>query len=248
MLTLRYVHGFKLRQVTGFMESIFKLAGIEIDVPYYTTLSRRGKNLKVILNKKEKAIIKMIIDSTGLKVFGEGEWKVRKHGWNYRRTWVKVHIGIDESGEIRAVTVTKNDVHDNTQTKKLLKQEDSEITDIYGDGAYDCNSIYTYCDKQGIPNVHISPRDNARLLARNHSERNRTLQRVKEIGKDEWKQESGYHKRSLVENTMFRFKTQFSEHLYSRNEKNQITEVLLKCNILNMFHSFNMCESYKVSV
>lgn len=248
MLMIKNAYGLKLRQVTGFMKSVFKLAHLSIEVPDYTTLSRRSKKLKVKLNKISKEFTAMIIDSTGLKLFGEGEWKVRKHGYNYRRTWRKMHIAIDTDGEIRAVKDSHSDNHDITEYKNLLDQEESNITDFYGDGAYDSNNVYDECEKRGISTIHIPPRENAGIFTKNNAVRSEHIKRIRSIGRKEWKQETGYHKRSLVENTMYRFKTQFGTHLHARSKENQHVEIVLKCNILNMFHSFGMPQSYKVKV
>lgn len=248
MLMIKNAYGLQLRQVTGFMKSVFKLAGISIEIPDYTTLSRRSKKLKVTLNKTAKEFTAMIIDSTGLKLFGEGEWKVRKHGYSYRRTWRKMHIAIDTDGEIRAVADSHSDNHDITEYKNLLNQEEVPITALYGDGAYDSNNVYDECEKRSIENVYIPPRENARIFEHNHNKRNEAIKRIRIIGRKEWKQESGYHKRSLIENTMYRFKTQFGTNLHARSKENQQVEIVLKCNILNMFHSFGMPQSYKVKV
>ena len=131
ILTLKFLYRLPLRNVIGFMESIFLLNNININkisIPDYSTLSRRAKKIKVKLNKNlNKDNIYLIVDSTGLKVFGEGEWKVRKHGYNYRRTWRKLHIAIDKNFEVRAVSLTNNDIHDSYVVDEILKQEGSKI-------------------------------------------------------------------------------------------------------------------------
>ena len=122
MLTIKAVYGLPLRATTGFVQSIFELLGIPLSVPDYSTLSRRAENVSVPLRKTHKETTDLILDSTGAKVFGEGEWKVRKHGWSKRRTWKKLHVGMSSDGEIRGVVVTDNNVHDSSVVEEILQQ------------------------------------------------------------------------------------------------------------------------------
>jgi hypothetical protein len=142
MLAMQAVYGLPLRATSGFVSSVFDLLGIVLPVPDYTTLSRRARHLRVVLRRTSKQATDFILDSTGAKVYGEGEWKVRQHGTCTRRTWKKLHIGSDSDGEIRAVVVTDNDTHDSTVIDDALNQETARITDFYGDGAYDTFGVY----------------------------------------------------------------------------------------------------------
>jgi len=124
----------KLRQTEGLVRSIFNLMNIDLDVPDHTTIGRRGGSIEVKLPKDTKENITVIVDSSGLKVYGEGEWKVRKHGYSKRRTWRKFHLGIDpQDGEIRAVEVTENNVSDSEVAPALLDQEEVDIEAFAGD-------------------------------------------------------------------------------------------------------------------
>jgi hypothetical protein len=240
MLTMKAVYQLPLRAIVGFVRSVFESSGIDLEVPDYTTLSRRAQKLCIRLQKKLKIITDIIVDSTGVKVYGEGEWKVRKHGWNYRRTWKKVHIGIDSNGEIRALEVTHSDAHDMIPIKQLLSQEQSQVTDFYGDGAYDSSHLYSYLEERGVIGYHIPPQHNARITQSSHHQRNQHIEEIRKTNRDIWKQDTGYHRRSLVETTMFRFKTLFGERLSFRTENSQKNEITTKCNILNTFH--HLCE------
>ena len=118
MLTVREVFHLTNRGVEGFMRSLFEMMKINLPVPDHSTLSKRGKDLKVKLPKKASQSLNIVMDSTGLKIYGEGEWKVRQHGVSKRRTWRKLHIGANpEDGEIQAVLLTENSVSDDATWK-----------------------------------------------------------------------------------------------------------------------------------
>ena len=126
MLTMRVLFGWPLRQTQGFIQSLLALMGLALAVPDYSTLSRRQGHLAVVLPKKQTASpaspMHLVVDSTGLKVYGEGEWKVRQHGWSKRRTWRKLHVGVNEAtGEVVAQTLTSHRIDDASQVAPLLQ-------------------------------------------------------------------------------------------------------------------------------
>lgn len=137
MATLQEISHLGLRQTQGLMESIGHLLHLEVAIPDYSTLSRRRATLEIVLPRaRSTEALHVVVDSTGVKVFGEGEWKVRQHGYTYRRTWRKVHVGVDEaSGEIVAVVVTTTNYHDSQLLPDLLEQVDETIAQVSGDGA-----------------------------------------------------------------------------------------------------------------
>jgi len=137
-LTIGALFNFPLRQTQGCVASLFSMMNVPYDIPSYVTLSRRGEKLTTTIKTKKKEAIILAIDSTGLKVFGEGEWKVRKHGYAKRRTWKKFHVGIDHDGEIRTFTMTDSHIHDTTQTENLLCEN---MTGFLGDGNDHVNEI-----------------------------------------------------------------------------------------------------------
>jgi IS5 family transposase len=222
-------------------------------VPDYTTLCRRRKTTHVVVPKQKKKTISLILDSTGLKIYGEGEWKVRKHGVGYRRTWRKVHIGIDTDGEIRALSVTHSDVHDCTQVDTILDQvSDDTVTDFYGDGAYDTTPIYMFLDAHDIHTVHIPPRKDAKIrqhgnLKRPPLPRDENLRQIRRTSRKRWKHDSGYHTRSLGETVMYRFKTIFGDTLSTRTEQSHTNDVYLKAKILNTFTYMGMPDGVMVA-
>jgi IS5 family transposase len=252
MLTIKAVYGLPLRATVGFVQSLFDLLGIPLSVPDYTTISRRSEHLNILLQKTSKETTDLILDSTGAKVFGEGEWKVRKHGWSKRRTWKKLHIGIDSDGEIRGVVMTDNNIHDSLVVDDILNQEKARITDFYGDGAFDTWETYHSLLAWGVTGFHIPPRTGA--VIHMHANNNRipyprdeNLRAIRKTTRKQWKKTSGYHTRSLVENLMFRYKTIFGDHMSFRDVNRQRSEVMTKCNILNTFHFLGVPESCVVT-
>ena len=142
-LTVKEVFHLTNRGVEGFVRSLFQMLKVNLPVPDHSTLSKRGKDLKVKLPKKTNQSLNIVMDSTGLKIYGEGEWKVRMHGVSKRRTWRKLHVGANpEGGEIQAVLLTENNVSDDQAVEKLLDQIEQTIIDFAADGAYDKRKVY----------------------------------------------------------------------------------------------------------
>ncbi|MEZ5044998.1 MAG: IS5 family transposase [Saprospiraceae bacterium] len=142
LLELKAVFRLGYRQLQGFTNSLLRLLRLDLSAPSYSQICRRAQQLDVdIKAAKSTGPMYIVFDSTGLKVFGEGEWKVRKHGYNKRRTWRKLHLGVDEStGFIHAQVLTKNGEGDgdSQQFADLLEQVQSPVDRVSGDGAYDC--------------------------------------------------------------------------------------------------------------
>lgn len=159
-LTLKSLFNLPLRQVTGLVASLIKLAGLDWPVPDYTTLCRRQKTLKVELGgRPSSGGLCLLVDSTGIKMTGEGEWKMRKHGASYRRQWRKVHLGIDAATlDIRAIEVTTNDIGDAPALPDLLAQipQDEHILGVGGDGAYDTRACHAAIAERGADAVSRS--------------------------------------------------------------------------------------------
>jgi hypothetical protein len=249
---LGIVFNQRLRQTEGLVESLFKILELDLSVPDYTTLSRRGSGLNIVLSKRKKETVDLVLDSSGLKIFGEGEWKIKKHGKSKRRTWRKVHIAITPDGEIRAVKTTKNNITDARATKYLLDQEESRINSLTGDGGYDKQSVYDLCQKLGIANVRIPPQKNAKIWQHGNSNspphpRDENLRKIRQVTRKCWKEQSGYHIRSLVETAMHRNKIIFGGKLYARCLERQITEVMLRCDALNRMLTLGMPTSYAIA-
>jgi len=251
-ITLRFGQVFsqKLRQTVGLVKSLFEIMSIDKDVPSCSTLSRRSDSIYVDLSKSnnnEKIIL--IADSSGLKVYGEGEWKVRKHGYSKRRTWRKMHLIVTPDGEIRQAELTDNNISDDAAAIELLNQEDADIESFAGDGAYDTRKMYEKCKEKNIEHVLIPPQKNAKIWQHGNSKspphkRDENLRQIRKTTRKKWKEESGYHIRSLSETAMFRFKTVFGDKLNARNFKRQRTEFMIKVSILNKMTRMGMPDSY----
>jgi len=248
LLMLKVVFKLGYRQTQGFANSLLKLMGLsELTIPSYTQICRRAAALDVVpcLLPKSGPIV-IAIDSTGLKVYGEGEWKVRKHGYSKRRTWRKLHLGVDpKTGLIHCHTLTLNNVDDGSQLEEMLDQVETEVTDVCLDGAYDHGGCWDDLINRNI-NPIIPPRDNAIVWYLEEPgdypeyPRNIAIDRIGEIGKKEWKKEVGYHRRSLSESAMFRYKTIHTNKLYSRQFMSQKTENDIKIKALNIMTAQGM--------
>lgn len=253
MLTLKTVYSLALRSTQGLMESIVKLLGVELPVPDYTTLCRRMSGLEIILPRKSKnEPIHIVVDSTGLKVYGEGEWKVRQHGYTKRRTWRKLHLAVDESGgQIEAVVVTTNGISDGEMLEQLLEQVRGEIKQISGDGGYDRRDCYKVISKKEAV-AAIPPRRGARIRIHGNSTKQRlardeNIRRIRQVGRKRWKQEAGYHRRSLAETAIYRVKTIFGDRLSARGLESQVREMFIKCGALNRMTQLGMPDTYVVA-
>ena len=254
MLTVKEVFHLTNRGVEGFVRSILRMMRINLPVPDHTTLSKRGKDLKVNLPKKANQKLNIVMDSTGLKIYGEGEWKVRQHGVSKRRTWRKLHIGANpEDGEIQAVILTENRVSDDAAVAVLLKQIEQELDEFAADGAYDKRKVYDGLNAHS-PNVKIliPPRKNARIWKHGNTKaerlkRDENLRSIRKHGRKAWKENSGYHVRSLSETAMFRLKTIFGDELSARLLETQTTQAVVRCAALNKMTHLGMPQSYKVA-
>jgi len=249
LLTLKYVMKLPYRATQGFAQSLFELMGIELAVPHYSVICKRAKTLEIKLPKSNKSVRHIVMDSTGLKVYGEGEWKVRKHGPSKRRTWRKLHLSVDpETQEIVAEMLTSNRIDDAAAGVEMLQEIDEPIDTVAGDGGYDKRKFYDECQAQKIPHVVVPPQRNAKIWQHGNSKepphpRDENLRYIRQHGRKQWKQDTGYHQRSLAETAMYRFKTIFGAELNARSDERQQTEAALKCAILNRFTAIGMPQS-----
>jgi hypothetical protein len=255
MLMFKEIFHLTNRGVEGFVRSLFELMKINLSVPDHTTLSERGKHLEIELPRQAQGPMQIVMDSTGLKVYGEGEWKVRKHGWNKRRTWCKLHLMIDPiSGEIQAVDLTGANGHDSKSVGPMLAQLEPsvEIETIAGDGGYDTWEVYDVIKVRGpTTKIMIPPQKNAKIKQHGNCKapplpRDETLRAIRKSSRKNWKNESGYHQRSLAETAMFRFKTIFDDQLSTRSLEAQTVQVRIRCKALNRMTRLGMPQSYKV--
>ncbi len=240
LLTLKAVFDLPYRMVEGLAGSIIQLMGLPLSIPDHTLLSRRAKTLTVAIPRRSRrGPIDVVVDATGLKVRGEGEWKVRRHGSGKRRTWRKVHLAVDaDVKDVLAVEVTTEQWTDSQVLVGLLEQMDDPIGHVRGDGAYDTHETYTAAGARGAA-VTIPPRTNAVPWAPDHP-RTQALAAIAADGLPAWKQAVGYHRRSLAENAMYRFKQLFGGCLASRLFETQVTEVHVRVAALNVMTYLGM--------
>jgi len=253
LLMVKAVYHLTLRATEGFAQSLGHLLKIDVPVPDYTTVCRRAKTLAVALPTTATGPIHAVLDSTGLKIYGEGEWKVRQHGYSKRRTWRKLHVSVDEAtGEIQAEELTEASTDDAEMVGPLLEQTPAEVEQLSADGAYDKEKVYTAAQTHGVSTLTIPPRRDAHIwqhgnCAATPHPRDVNLRRIREVGRHQWKAESRYHRRSLAETTMFRFKTLFGDQLSARELARQKTEARIKCAALNRMTRLGMPESYRLA-
>lgn len=239
-LSIKCLFGLALRQSLGLVESLLRLACLDWKVPDFSTVCRRQKILRVQLPYQSSATaLDLLVDSTGIKFLGEGEWKRKKHGAEYRRQWRKVHLGIDaHTLEIRAIEVTDNSVGDAPMLPELLGQipADEAVASVSGDGAYDTKACHAAIAQRGAQAV-IPPRKNARpwrttlVVA---TSRNAALNACHRLGRAIWKKWSGYQRRSLVETKMHCFK-RLGERVMARTFERQVVELHVRVALLNRF-------------
>ena len=246
-LTLREVSHLPLRSTQGLVRSLLRLLGSDSPAPHYSTLSRRAAALDVKLERLSKGPLHLAVDSTGVKPYGEGEWKVRLHGADKRRAWRKLHLLIDHTThEALACSMTEQYVLDRGELPRLLDAVEGEVAEVLGDGAYDVQDCYRAIRERGARSV-IPPKRRARVRGGPElRDRDAAVLRGREVGRDTWKKEAGYHRRSLAETAMMRPKTIFSDRLKAREWSRQETELRLRCAAMNRMTSLGMPQSYAV--
>jgi hypothetical protein len=232
------------------LASLVALAGTNVPVPDYSTLSRRRKTMRLLLWRPAVSEpLHLVVDGTGLKVYGDGEWKVRQYGPSKRRTWRKVHLAVDEkSGMIRAAATTSNSISEGDMLPYLLDQVEQVITQVSADGGYDRRTCYAAI-AQRRAKAAIPPRRGAKIWQHGNSKaeplaRDENVRRIRRVGRAKWKRESGYHRRSLAETAIFRLKVLFGGTLRSRGAEAQNMETLLRLDALNTMTALGMPQSY----
>ena len=239
-LTLRAVFRLALRQTEGLIGSIIALLGLDLAVPDHTTMSRRAETLQVPRPRPRHngRPMHLLVDSTGLKLCGAGEWLHEKHGTKVRRALRTLHIGTDaDTGHIVAATLTSSDTSDASQVSPLLDQVPGPVASFTADGAYDWDSVYddvTARHPEAV--VVVPPRANAVPSSTAETaltQRDRHLRSIKDRGRMGWQATSGYNWRALVEADVSRFKRVIGDALRSRTDRRRATEVAIAVGVLN---------------
>ena len=252
-LTLRVVYRLPLRQTEGFLDSLLRMMGLDLKAPDHTTLSRRNQIVELpALTRAHDGPIHLIVDSTGLKILGSGDWNVHKYkASKKRRDWWKLHIGVDEEGFIVAAELTTSSGDDASALPNLLDQIEIPIRRFTADGAYDHRSIYERVGAAGTEDVVIviPPRRCAVSTGPTEgpwAQREAALESIRKVGRREWQKESGYRQQARVENGFFRYKLVLGGGLKARNSKAQRREATISCYILNRMGELGKPRSYAV--
>ncbi|EGQ9836448.1 IS5 family transposase [Vibrio cholerae] len=247
-LMMKRIFSMPLRTLQGFIDSVFLLAHVPLQCPHYTCISRRAKQVEVSFKPQTSGVVRhLAIDATGLKVYGEGEWKVKKHGTDgKRRVWRKLHLAVDtNTHEIIAAELSLSNVTDAEVLPNLLKQTRRKIVEISGDGAYDTKACYEAIRiKRAV--ALIPPRDGAAFWERGHP-RNLGVACQKLYGSNKhWKQRYGYHKRSLSETAMYRVKQLLGGKLSLRDYNAQVGETYAMIKALNKLTGLGMPKTCRI--
>ena len=246
LLTLRELFRLPYRQTEGLGRALVKLMDVEVAIPDFTSLAKRAAKLNVSLDlAPTTGPIDVVVDSTGLKVYGAGEWRSDAYRTPKRRTWRKLHLSINAATqEIVAEALTSRACDDADLVPALLAQIEPPVSKLLGDGAYDQWKLYDGLAQAEIEPV-IPPRKGASIRRHGNSAqprlpRDEAIRGIRRHGRKGWKRESGYHRRSLVETSMSRLKQAFGPRLKNKGFENQRTEARLRCKLLNRFTQLGM--------
>jgi len=232
-LVVKGVFNLSLRALEGFTNSVFQLMDVPLTSPSYSCISKRAKTVEIKYRAKSRGpVAHVVIDSTGLKVYGEGEWKTRKHGKEKRRTWRKLHLAVDSNThEIVSAEVTLVNVADNEVLPTLLNPLRRRIAQLSADGAYDTKACHKLLQRKDCKPT-IPPRSNAGYWEDGHP-RNEAVKALKTGQLAQWKQDNDYHQRSLSETAMYRYKQLVSPKLSLRDYNAQVGEALAGVKAIN---------------
>src|SRR3954469_22198375 len=250
---LRLAFGRPWRQTEGLLGSLATLLGLSIGVPDHTTFSRRSPGLSLapsLAQAQRTGPVHVVIDSTGLKVYGAGEWRIETHGERGKRTWCKLHLAVDPStGEILASELTRHA----SQVGPLLEQIPGPLASVIADGAYDGEPVYrAVAERQPDPPVAvvIPPRLTAvpsPAAGSTPRQRDQHIQTIQDKGRLGWQTAVGYGRRSLGETAMFRYKAVIGRGLRARTLPAQKTEARVGCSVLNRMTRLGMPLSQRIA-
>ncbi len=246
-LHLRLLLHLPWRQTEGLLRSLMALSGLDLEVPDHTTLSRRSRYLSTDLRRRPTlGSIHLIVDASGLKVFGQGEWAAAKYGCRCMG-WRKLHLAVDQQGRIVAAELTDNDVADASVFPSLLSRTDGKVARITADGAYDRRDVYKAASSRGAY-VVIPPQRSAVISGDPILQmRDRHIRRIARVGRSQWRREKKQHRQARAENAFYRYKRIIGPGLRSRSSMAQRVEVTAACNLLNWMRELGTPRSQKVA-
>jgi len=247
-ILIRQVFNLPLRQTEGFMTSIARLMAAAIAIPDFSCISKRSVDLPAILltsGLKPGSVV--IVDSTGLKVYGKDEWHQEKHSVPARRTWRKLHLAIDEHHQVLACELTTPEVGDPTAVVDLLAQIATSFDAFIGDGAYDGEPVsQAVLSRQPDAKIIIPPHKTAVRSEAGDTQRDQHIKDIAEKGRITWQRETSYNLRSHVELAMQRYKRIFGNAMKARALPQQKTEARISASALNRMTNLGMPISVKV--
>ncbi|HHL2184321.1 TPA: IS5 family transposase, partial [Escherichia coli] len=249
VLVIKRVFRLTLRAVQGFIDSIFALMNVPLRCPDYTSVSKRAKSVNVSFKTSTRGeIAHLVIDSTGLKVFGEGEWKVRKHGKERRRIWRKLHLAVDSNThEVVCADLSLNNVTDSEAFPGLIRQTHRKIRAAAADGAYDTRLCHDELRRKKISAL-IPPRKGAGYWPGEYADRNRAVANQRLSGSNaRWKWTTEYNRRSIAETAMYRMKQLLGDSLTLRDYDGQVAEAMAMVRALNRMTKAGMPESVRIA-
>jgi transposase len=254
---LRLAFGRPWRQTEGLLRSLVGLLGWEVGVPDHTTFARRSPGLVLataLARAQASGPVHVVIDATGLKVYGAGEWLIEQHGERGKRGWRKLHLAVDpNSSEILASELTTNEEGDASQVGPLLEQIPGPLASVIADGAYDGEPVYrAVAERQSDPPIAviIPPRSTAvpsPAAETTPSQRDQHIQLIQGKGRLRWQKAVGYGRRSHAETAMFRYKAIIGSSLRARTLPAQKTEARAACSVLNRMTSLGMPVSQRIA-
>ena len=245
-LTLRLLLHLPLRQTERFLTLIFELMNVNLEVPDHSTLSRRSGSLSFqIEHAQGNGPIDLVIDSSGLSIFGVGEWGAAKRGGKGIHGWKKLHLGVDQRGIIVAQILTDANVDDASTGTSLMDRVPREVKAVIADSAYDTRAFYDAAANKGA-RVVVPPIKSAQVGGDRSPVRDKAVCRIRKVGRRQWKKEAGYHRQARCENAFFRYKTILGDRMRSRGASAQVVEARLACKILNRMTELGRPESYSI--
>ncbi len=247
-LFIRQIFHLPLRQTEGFMNLLTRLMKATISIPDYSSISRRSISIpRHVLSHALEPGSLVIVDFTGLKVYGKDEWHQEKHDVPARRTWRKLHLAIDEHHQVLACELTTPEVGDPSAVADLLPQIVTPFETFIGDGNYDGESVSrAVLDHQPHAQVVIPPHKTAVLSGAGDTQRDHHIEVIAQHGRLAWQRITGYNLRNYAELAMQRYKRIFGNTMKARALPQQKAEAWISVFALNRMTNLGMPVSVKV--
>lgn len=247
-ILIRQVFHLPLRQTEGFMNSVARLMKAEISIPDFSSISKRSIELpRHVLSKAQEPGSLVIVDSTGLRVYGKDEWHQEKHGVPARRTWRKLHLAVDENHQVLACELTTPEVGDPTAVPDLLAQIEAPFEVFMGDGAFDGETVSNaVLVKQPEAQVVVPPHKTAVYSEAGDTQRDEHIRAIAAHGRIAWQRQNDYGLRSRVELAIQRYKRIIGNCMKARALPQQKTEAWFSASALNMMTNLGMPVSVKI--